>query len=122
MDFIGESFNEFAENIDYLAVVLNDDIGNLTVENVDVTLNQTFKNPFLGFKCDLCEFAAKSERGLKTHMTRKHINCDWCDFICNEDSEIKKRKMEKHSLQYSVELLKNCYLKEIALDKLKLCF
>ena len=110
MDFIGERFTNFAENIDDLAVVLNDDIGNLTVENVDVTLDQTFKNPFLGFKCDLCEFAAKSERGLKTHRTRKHINCEWCDFICNENSEIKQHKMEKHSLQYSVELLQNCYL------------
>ena len=38
MDTIGERFDNFAENIDDLAVVLNDDIDNLTVENVDITL------------------------------------------------------------------------------------
>ena len=110
MESFGERFKDFAVNIDDLAVELNDDIGNLTIENVDVPLDQTFKNPFLGFKCDFCDFSAKSERGLKTHKTRKHINCEWCDLICNDESEMKKHKIDKHSLQYSVELLQNCYL------------
>ena len=110
MEFFGDRFKDFAVDIDDLAVELNDDIGNLTVENVDVPLDQTFKNPFLAFKCDICDFSAKSERGLKTHKTRKHINCNWCDLICKDESELKKHKMDKHSLEYSVELLQNYYI------------
>ena len=105
MEVFGESFKDFAGGIDDLAVDLNDDIGNLTVP-----LDQTFKNPFLAFKCDICDFSAKSERGLKTHKTRKHINCNWCDLICKDESELKKHKMDKHSLEYSVELLQNYYI------------
>ena len=110
MEFYGDIFKDFAVDIDDLAVELNDDIGNLTVENVDVPLDQTFKNPFLALKCDICDFSAKSERGLKTHKTRKHINCNWCDLICKDESELKKHKMDKHSLEYSVELLQNYYI------------
>ena len=110
MEFFGDRFKDFAVDIDDLAVELNDDIGNLTVENVDVPLDQTFKNPFLALKCDICDFSAKSERGLKTHKTRKHINCNWCDLICKDESELKKHKMDKHSLEYSVELLQNYYI------------
>ena len=67
-------------------------------------------NPhFFYIKCDLCDLSAKSERGLKTHKTRKHINCDWCDLINNYKSEMKKHKMDKHSLQYSVEFLQNAF-------------
>ena len=42
--------------------------GNITVESEGNSFEQTFKNPFLqGFKCDLCDLTAKSERGLKAH-------------------------------------------------------
>ena len=110
LEFFQDKFNVLNEDIDDLAVDLNDDIGNLTLDHEENSLEQTFKNPFLGFKCDFCEFVAKSERGLKTHKTRKHLNCEWCEFICIDDSEMKKHKMDKHTLQYSVELLQNCYL------------
>ena len=110
LEFFQDKFNVLNEDIDDLAVDLNDDIGNLTLDHEENSLEQTFKNPFLGFKCDFCEFVAKSERGLQTHKTRKHLNCEWCEFICIDDSEMKKHKMDKHTLQYSVELLQNCYL------------
>ena len=86
---------------DDLVVELNDDIGNITIENQKT---RTFDNLFR-WKFDFCEFIAKSERGLKTHTTRKHEICDWCEFVCAEKSEMKTHKMEKHSLQYGMELL-----------------
>ena len=76
-----------AGSLDDLVVELNDDIGNITIESEENGLLRTIDNPFQ-FKCNVCDFRAKSERGLKSHQTRKHENCDWCGFICN--SEIKK--------------------------------
>ena len=75
-------------------------------------LLKTFNNPSnpVGFKCDNCEFAAKSERGLKTHMTRKHSKCDWCEFICDDEKEMKKHKFDKHTMEYGAELLQDCYI------------
>ena len=90
-----------------MVVELNDDIGNNTIDNEDENqLLRTFDNPFK-WKCDICEFIAKSERGLKTHKARKHENCDWCDFICADKSEMKKHKMDKHTLQYGKEVLQS---------------
>ena len=80
------------------------DIGNITLESEDNTLLKTFDNPFK-FKCDICEFIAKSERGLKSHRTRKHENCEWCEYICDSESDMKKHKMDEHTLKYSRELL-----------------
>ena len=103
-----ESFSHFmgeaASSIDDMVVELNDDIGNITIESEDNNLLRTFDNPFK-FKCDICEFIAKSERGLKSHKTRKHENCEWCDYICNSKSEMKKHKLDKHPLKYSREVL-----------------
>ena len=72
-----------------------------------ISMDQTFKNPFLVVKCDLCKFEAKYERGLKTHKTRKHESCEWCDFVCKEEEDLKKHKMDEHMLKYSAELLQN---------------
>ena len=36
-------------------------------------LETTFHNPTLGFNCAQCDFVAKTERSLKTHMSRKHV-------------------------------------------------
>ena len=106
-DFLKEKVDIFEENIDDLAIELNDDIGNLTVECEDNSLEQTFKNPFLqGSKCDLCDFTAKSERGLKTHKARKHWPCKWCELICRDESDLKKHKMDEHTLKYSAEVLR----------------
>ena len=109
-DVLKEKVETFEENIDDFAIELNDDIGNLTVESEEHSLQQTFKNPFLEIKCNFCDFSAKSERGLKTHITRKHCNCNWCDFICIDESELKKHKLDKHSMEYSIEILQSCYL------------
>ena len=107
VDETNETFSNFVvntcSNIDDLVVELNDDIGNITIENEN-QLTRTFDNPFR-WKCDFCEFIAKSERGLKTHITRKHEICDWCEFVCADKSEMKTHKMEKHRLQYSKEVL-----------------
>ena len=73
-------------------------------------LQQTFKNLFLGIRCNFCDFSVKSERGLKTHKSRKHCNCNWCDFTCKDESELKEHKLDKHSMEYSVEILQSCYL------------
>ena len=75
-------------------------------------LLKTFNSPLnpVGFKCNLCEFAAKSERGLKTHKTREHNKCDLCDYISDDENEIKKHKFNKHTMQYGKELLQDCYL------------
>ena len=64
-------------------------------------------NPFLVVKCDSCTFEAKSERGLKTHKTRKHESCEWCDFVCKEEDDLKKHKLDEHMLKYSAELLRS---------------
>ena len=109
VDKTTEPFSNFVRtscsSIDDLVVELNDDIGNITIENDDENdLTRTFENPFR-WKCNICEFVAKSERGLKSHKTRKHENCNWCDFICEERSEMEKHKMGKHTIQYSKEVL-----------------
>ena len=72
------------DNVDDLAVKLNDELGNITIGSEDNLLESTFNNPSSGLKCELSDFTAKSERGLKTHKTRKHNTCDWCDFSCLE--------------------------------------
>ena len=94
---------EACTSIDDMVVEINDDIGNITIEGEDNML-RTFDNPFQ-FKCDICEFIAKSERGLKSHKTRKHENCEWCDFICETVNEMKEHKMDQHTLKYSREVL-----------------
>ena len=63
--FMGEA----CSSIDDMVVELNDDIRHITIE--DSTLLKTFAIPFR-FKCDICEFIAKSKRGLRSHRTRKH--------------------------------------------------
>ena len=112
IDFFSNFVGESCVQIDDLVVELNDDIGNITFESEDNMLHKTFNNPLnpVGFKCEICEFAAKSERGLKTHKTRKHYNCDWCDFICDNESDVKKHKFDKHTMEYGAELLQDCYL------------
>ena len=108
LEYFAKAMNGVCDHIDDLAVELNDDIGNLTIESEENMFEKTFSNPLL--KCELCEFTAKTDRGLKTHKTRKHINCDWCDYICNEKKELEKHKMDNHTLEYGVEMLQNCYL------------
>ena len=58
-------------------------------------LESTFYNSFNKIKCDLCDFKAKDERGLKIHERRKRTNplitvnevkrrmynCEECDFV-----------------------------------------
>ena len=77
------------KKFDDLVVELNDDIGNITYESEDNMLLKTFNNTLnpVDFKGNLCDFAAKLERGLKTHNTRKHDNCDWCDFIFDDEKK-----------------------------------
>ena len=48
------------------------------------------------------EFAAKSERALKTQETRKHCRCNLCDYICDEEKELKKQRFDEHTLEYPV--------------------
>ena len=105
IDVYSKYMHEACTSIDDMVVELNDDIGNLTIESEDSPLLKTFDNPFK-FKCNICEFTAKSDKGLKTHKSRKHENCDWCEFICAEESEMKKHKMDKHTIAYSKEVLK----------------
>ena len=106
MKYFAEQLDKLSEHVNDLAIEFSDDIGNLSTEK-DKSLEQTFKNPFLVLKCDICDFVAKSERGLKTHKTRKHYNCNWCDFVCEEESDIKKHKMDEHTLEYSAEILRS---------------
>ena len=98
------------DHVDDLAVELNDTLGDITVESEDNLMEKTFNNPSVGFDCEFCDFIAKTERGLKTHKTRKHCSCEWCDYICKDESDMKKHKFDKHTLQYGTELLKDCYL------------
>ena len=113
VDKTNEMFSSFVvdacSSIDDLVVELNDDIGNATIENGDdddEDLTRTFDNPFR-WRCSVCEFTAKSERGLKAHKTRKHKNCNWCDFICNDDDKMEKHKMDNHTMEYSKQILEN---------------
>ena len=92
-----------------MVVELNDDIGNITIENENENqLTGTFDKPFR-WKCDFCEFIAKSERGLKTLITRKYEICDWCDFVCVDKREMETHKMEKHTLKYG-KVVPECYI------------
>ena len=106
MKYFAEQLDKLSEHVNDLAIEFSDDIGNLSTEK-DKSLEQIFKNPFLVLKCDICDFVAKSERGLKTHKTRKHYNCNWCDFVCEKESDIKKHKMDEHTLEYSAEILRS---------------
>ena len=98
--FMGEA----CSSIDDMVVELNDDLGNITIEGEENYMLRTFDNPFQ-FKCNICEFIGKSERGLKAHKTRKHENCEWCNFICETVNEMEKHKMDQHTLKYSREVL-----------------
>ena len=109
IEIYSKFMSETCTSIDDMVVELNDDIGNITIESEDQLL-RTFDNPFK-FKCNICEFTAKSDRGLKSHKTRKHENCDWCEFICAEESEMKKHKMDKHTIAYSKEVLQGLIAK-----------
>ena len=84
-----------AGSLDDLVVELNDDIGNTTIEieSEENGLLRTFDNPFQ-LKCNVCDFQATSERGLKSHKTRKPKSCDQCEFICDSNSGMKKHKMD----------------------------
>ena len=112
LDYFSNFVGDACGQIDDLVVELNDDIGNITFESEDNMLLKTFNNPSnpVGFKCDNCDFAAKSERGLKTHKTRKHSKCEWCEFICDDEKEMKKHKFDKHTMEYGAELLQDCYI------------
>ena len=55
MEFFAKEMNMFTNHVNDLAVELHDDIGNLTMEKEDNSMDQTFRNPFLKIKCDLCE-------------------------------------------------------------------
>ena len=48
------------------------------------------------------EFAAKSERALKTQETRKHCRCNLCDYICDEEKEMKKHRFDEQTMEYPV--------------------
>ena len=85
------------EHFDDVVVELNNKLGNITAESKDNLLEKTFNNPSLGFKCDFCDFTAKTERVLKTHNnSRKHCCCDLCDYICKDEKGMKKHKFDKH--------------------------
>ena len=58
------------------------------------------------FECDLCDFVAGSEAGLRSHQTRIHSNlkinnqfpktCDLCDYEAKNKTEL-KRHLKSHS-------------------------
>ena len=39
------------------------------------------------FECEKCQFTAKSDAALKTHIRSKHFTCWTCNFICNTKEE-----------------------------------
>ena len=72
VDKTNEAFSSFVgdacSSINDLVVEFNDEIGNITIENEDdVQLTSTFENPFK-WKCNVCDFLAKSERGLISYI------------------------------------------------------
>ena len=65
------------------------------------------------FNCTKCNFTKESERGLKVHVKRKHVNfedkefpkvCDFCDLECYN-----KQRMEEHLKEHSYTNLKFKY-------------
>ena len=38
-------------------------------------------------KCERCEFTAKTDAALKTHIRSKHFTCWTCSFICDTKEE-----------------------------------
>ena len=106
LESYSKHMREACTEIDDMVIELNDDMGNVTIEGEESNMLRTFDNPFQ-LKCNICEFIAKSERGLKTHISRKHENCEWCNFICETDNEMKKHKMDQHMLKYSREILED---------------
>ena len=55
-----------------MAVEFSDDIGKLTPEE-DKNLEQTFKNPFLIFKCDICESVLEIWKVIETPQDKKTL-------------------------------------------------
>ena len=81
-------------------------------ESNEIFLEKIKKQESKKYKCSECTYEATSERGLKTHIGRKHQaengnfprTCDLCDF------QIKNRKdMKKHMLSHSYKRVEfNC--------------
>ena len=66
---------------------------------------KTKQNPIAGHNCTKCDFQTQSEKGLKTHMTRKHTDttnikypkkCDLCEKEYGNASELRKH-LRTHS-------------------------
>ena len=59
-----------------------------TVEkNLEPLKNSDSESQITEFKCEKCEFSAKSDAALKTHMRSKHFTCWTCNFICDTKEE-----------------------------------
>ena len=96
-------------------------------ENEFDDLESTFINPFNKIKCDLCDFKAKDERGLKIHERRKHTNpvitvivekkkkytCEECDFETNIKKYFSKHTASScllvHFCEFCTESFENKY-------------
>ena len=80
-----EMIKELAEKIDNLEKQNKQNEETESTEKVleesDCDMNTTFVNP--GFPCDVCEFVAKTESGLRMHVNAKHTE----EQLENIDSE-----------------------------------
>ena len=78
---------------------------NILVEKVSNLESLTTKKSIETFKCTKCQFETNSEKGLKTHYTRKHTivtstgypkMCELCEKRFNNSNDFKKH-MKTHS-------------------------
>ena len=76
----------------------------------------TTKKTFETFKCTKCQFETNSEKGLKTHFTRKHTiitttgypkMCELCDKSFNNSTDFKKH-MRTHSYKEAKYKCEDC--------------
>ena len=58
------------------------------------------------FKCEKCDFSAKSDAALKTHIRSKHFTCWTCNFICNTKDE-RTNHNEKYWYSHRMALNRN---------------
>ena len=76
--------NNLSEKIRVIEQKLFENTVDVIDENEE-ELNNTFFNPAAGFPCDNCDFVAKSNGGLQSHVRAKH-NTENVDMIQNNVS------------------------------------
>ena len=89
LDELENFLNEKAGSLVNVEEGLAENVSGNEHNNVDEQINQTVDQK-QSYICSSCNFPAKSERGLNTHINRQHMDknsvmCDVCSLPCTKD-------------------------------------